>query len=79
MSDGALGIARISHATILRDAARHMSGSDFDALTKHILEHVRKAGSNGLKRSVLLRKPGVSKAKTTDVASAIGRLVETGN
>ena len=73
----ALGIARISHATILRDAARHMSGSDFEALTKHILEHVRKAGPDGLKRSLLLRKPGVSKAKTTDVASAIGRLVET--
>jgi hypothetical protein len=54
-----------------------MSGSDFEALTKHILEHVRKAGPDGIARSVLLRRTGVSKAKPTEICSAIGRLVET--
>jgi hypothetical protein len=70
----ALGIARISHATILRDAARHMSGSDFESLCK---EHVRKAGPDGLKHSDLLRRSGVKKAKPQDLKGAIERLIDS--
>jgi hypothetical protein len=72
-----LGIARISHASIIRDAARHMSGSDFESLVKAILEHVRNAGSGGLKHSDLLRRSGVKKAKPQDLRGAIERLVDS--
>jgi hypothetical protein len=73
----ALGIARMSHAAVIRDAERHMSGSDFEALCNAIVEHVRKAGECGLKHSDLLRRSGVSKAKPQDLRGAIERLVDS--
>jgi hypothetical protein len=72
-----LGIARISHTNILRDAERHMSGSDFETLVKAIKEHVRKAGPEGIKNSELLRKSVVRKAKPFDLKGAIDRLIDS--
>jgi hypothetical protein len=72
------GVVRRSHETIKRDAERYMSGSAFEALVKAIEDHVRKAGPDGLKRAVLLRRGGVSQAPTRDVDAALKRLDETG-
>jgi hypothetical protein len=73
----ALGVARFSHAAVIRDAERHMAGSDFQALCNSIVEHVRRAGGDGMRRSHLLRAAGVSKARPQDFEGAIKRLIES--
>jgi hypothetical protein len=73
------GVVRRSHETIKRDSDRHMAGSDFERLCKAIVEAVSKAGSEGIKRSDLLRRSGVKHAKPYEVEAAMKRLVqETG-
>lgn len=56
---------------------KHMSSSDFETLHKKILGHVVEAGPDGVAKSVLLRKKGVSAAKPQEFDSAIKHLVES--
>jgi hypothetical protein len=56
---------------------KHMSSSDHEKLHKLILDHIEKAGEDGMPKSVLLRKSGVSSARPQEVDAAIKYLTET--
>jgi hypothetical protein len=71
----ALGVARISHATIMRDAEQHMAGSDFEALWKAVRAAIGKAGEDGLPHSELLRRCAAAKrAKPYELSAALEHL-----
>lgn len=56
---------------------KHMSSSDFETLHKAILGYVESAGKEGIPKSVLRRKKGISAAKNQDYEGAIKYLQET--
>jgi hypothetical protein len=56
---------------------KHMSSSEHEKLHKLILDHIEKAGEDGMPKSVLLRKSGVSSARPQEVDAAIKYLTET--
>ncbi len=79
VDDVEFGYAIVQRSIDVIDDARdkHMSGSDHEALHKLILQHVKEAGEDGLARSVLLRKKGVSAAKPHELDGAIKYLTES--
>jgi hypothetical protein len=55
-------IVRRSIVTIDEGVRKHMSGSLFHALCNKLFEYIKAAGSKGIAKSVLMRKPGVNAA-----------------
>lgn len=56
----------------------HMASSEFEALWKKILEVIKHHGDDGVARSMLLRKRGISKASPREFDSAIKFLENAG-
>jgi hypothetical protein len=56
----------------------HMFGSEFEKTCKEIERAVAAYGPDGVPRSVLLRRKGISKVKTLDFDNAVKRLIEIG-
>jgi hypothetical protein len=64
---------------MLRDGLRrYMSGSDFEANWKLLLQHVDEAGDGGLTKWQLTRRSGVGKIKQKDLDDTTKYLTETG-
>jgi hypothetical protein len=73
----AWGIVRASIAEIERGAADNMAGSEFETALKKIERAVLAAGPDGVARSVLKRRKGISQYEDRIFDAVVRRLVET--
>lgn len=64
--------------TIDEGARKYMAGSEFEALHKLLYSAIRECGDDGIAKSVLQRKRGISKVQPRDFETAIKWLIEVG-
>lgn len=71
-------LVQLSIDMIDEGVRKYMASSDFESLHKRLLEVISEAGSDGIPKSALMRKRGVSKVQPREMEAAIKWLQDAG-